>query len=261
MLLLIDAGNTDTAVAACEPKDGSLAQIWRLASRRENTADDWRASLVPLLHEAGIQPGAVSGAVISSVVPTITRELQLQCEGWFRITPLVVSSSLKLGINIAIEKPRDVGADRICNAVAAFELIHGPAIVVDLGTATKIEAIDGDGTFLGGSIAPGLGTSLDSLVSRAAQLYSVDLKLPDGAIGTNTVQAVQSGLVLGHLAMIEGMISRYRAVLGSDAIVILTGGYGSLFWNRSNFFNRYEPDLTLRGALNIWQLNNYDDIK
>jgi type III pantothenate kinase len=255
MLLLIDAGNSDTVVAACEPNDDSFAQIWRLASRRENTADDWRASLVPLLHEAGIQPGAVSGAVISSVVPTITRELQLQCEGWLRVTPLVVSSNLKLGIKIAIDKPRDVGADRICNAAAAFELIHGPAIVVDLGTATKIEAIDGDGTFLGGSIAPGLGTSLDALVSRAAQLFSVDLKLPDRAIGINTVQAVQSGLVLGHLAMIEGMVSRFRQVLGNDAIVILTGGYSPLFWNQSKIFNQYEPDLTLQGALIIWQLN------
>jgi type III pantothenate kinase len=255
VLLLVDAGNSHTVVAACEPQDGSFAQIWRLASRRENTGDDWRASLVPLLHQAGIQPGVVNGAVISSVVPKITRELRLQCEGWLRVTPLVVSSGLKLPITIEIEKPQTVGADRICNAVAAFELIQGPVIVADLGTATKIEAIDQSGAFLGGAIAPGLGTSQEALVSRAAQLYTVELKMPDAPIGKNTIAAVQSGLILGHLAMIEGMVTRFRQILGTDATVILTGGYAPTFWQRSSVFNRHEPDLTLLGALKIWQIN------
>ncbi len=256
MLLLVDAGNSNTVVAACEPSNDSFAHIWRLASRRDNTADDWRASLVPLLHQAGIQPSLVTGAVISSVVPKITRELRLQCEGWLRITPLIVSADLKLNIEIAIEKPREVGADRICNAVASYEMIQGPVIVVDLGTATKIEAVDSSGVFLGGAIAPGLGTSHEALVSRAALLFPVELKLPEKPIGTTTVHAVQSGLMLGHLKMIEGMVSQFKEILGGDAIVILTGGYGSLFWQSSKVFNRYEPDLTLRGAFNIWQLNN-----
>src|SRR4051795_1742771 len=168
VLLLVDAGNSNTVVAACELSDDSFAHIWRLASRRENTGDDWRASLVPLLHQAGIQPNLVKGAVISSVVPRITRELKLQCEGWLRIAPLIVSANLKLGITIAIEKPREVRADRICNAVASYQMIQVPVIVVDLGTATKIEAIDESGVFLGGAIAPGLGTSHEALVSKAA---------------------------------------------------------------------------------------------
>ncbi|MFL5761653.1 MAG: type III pantothenate kinase [Thermomicrobiales bacterium] len=256
MLILIDAGNSNTVVAACEPGDSSFTHVWRFASRRKNTGDDWRASLVPLLRQAGIRPSQVTGAVISSVVPKITRELILQCEGWLRVTPIVVSANLTLSVNIAIEKPEDIGADRICNAVAAFELIRGPVIVVDLGTATKIEAIHRSGAFLGGAIAPGIGTSLDALVARAAQLYPVELSVPETAIGTNTVHAVQSGLFLGHLTMIEGMVSRFKDTLGSDASVVLTGGYGPIFWQRSEVFSQFEPELTLRGALRIWELNS-----
>jgi type III pantothenate kinase len=192
---------------------------------------------------------------MASVVPSITNEFLTLFDNWLRIEPLVVSADLELGIEVAIERPREVGADRLCNAVAAFQCVLSDAIVVDLGTATKVEAITAKGVYLGGAIAPGISVSLDTLVARAAQLYSVPIEFPNSAIGTNTVEAMQSGLVIGHLAMIEGLVQRFRDQIGAPAPVLLTGGYAQIFWQRSDVFDRHEPELTLRGLLHIWNLN------
>jgi type III pantothenate kinase len=168
---------------------------------------------------------------------------------------LIVRSDLKLGIQLAVDQPEQVGTDRLCNAAAAFQEAGGASIVVDAGTATKVEAISADGVLLGGAIAPGIGVSLEALVRRAAQLYDVPLEFPKNPIGVNTVEAVQSGLVIGHLGLIEGLVERFREQIGIDAPVILTGGYGHLFWQKSIVFAKFDPELTLRGLQRIWQLN------
>lgn len=255
MLLAIDVGNTNAVFGLFGADASEATVVWRLTSRRDRTDDEWFALLRPLLTERDIGAAGIDAVVVSSVVPAIGEALVQLSRRRFGVEPLVVSPLLDLGIVVRTEVPQETGTDRIANCAAAYARFGGPTIVVDLGTATKIEAITGDGEFIGGVIAPGLGLTLDALATRAARLYAVELKRPAAAIGRNTVAAVQAGVVEGHLAMIEGMVERVRQSLGDVRHVVLTGGYSQVFAETRSVFTDFVPTLTLDGLRLIFRRN------
>lgn len=259
MLLAFDIGNTNVVVGLWpggdDPSHEEICATWRFASVRERTPDEWHVVLQPLVLGALGPAGRVTGVIISSVVPAITRAIHRWTLDRLGIEPLMVSSDLSLGIQVRTDAPHETGTDRIANCAAAYARFGGPVIVVDVGTATKIEAVTAGGEFLGGVIAPGPAVTLEALASRAARLYAVELRLPETAIGRNTVAAVQSGVVAGHLALIEGMVSRVRDELGGAQHVVLTGGFAEIFAPAKSCITDYVPDLTLRGLRLIWHWN------
>jgi type III pantothenate kinase len=170
-----------------------------------------------------------------------------------RVDPVIVTADLDVGLDLDVDEPRQLGADRIVDCVAAFHRYGGPAIIVDLGTATTFDVIGRNGAYQGGAIAAGVATSLQALASNAAQLFNVELHMPDAVIGRNTADQLRSGIVAGHLAMLEGMIGRTRAELGTDAQVIVTGGLAPLFADRTSLFDHFDPDLTLHGLCLIYE--------
>lgn len=255
MLLAIDVGNTNAVFGLFADDAPEPAAVWRLTSRRDRTADEWFALLVPLFAAGSISTDRVDSVVLSTVVPAIGQTLIRLASERFGIEMLVVRPDLDLGITVGTDVPGETGTDRVVNCAAAFARFGGPTIVVDLGTATKIEAITRDGEYLGGVIAPGLGLTLDALATRAARLYAVELKRTRSPIGSNTIAAVQSGIVEGHLAMIEGMVARVREQLGGAEHVILTGGYAHVFADAASVFSDFVPTLTLDGLRLIHQRN------
>lgn len=254
MLLAIDVGNTNT-VLGLMPERGDPVRTWRLSSRQERTADEWRGLLDPIL-APHVNAGEIDGAILGSVVPAVTGPLMTLCLQWLGIEPIIVSSSLTLGITLGQLEPQAVGVDRIANAVAAWEQSHDACIVIDLGTATKLEAIDRTGCFRGGVIAPGLAVSRDALAARAARLFAVELTAPSAAIGRDTHAAVQSGLVLGHARMLEGLVADLSAELDHPAPdLYLTGGHAFAIEPVLRLPARIEPNLTLDGLRLIYQRN------
>src|SRR5579884_1144982 len=213
MLLAMDVGNTNTVFGLYEVESGRLVASWRAATRRDRMPDEWYALLAPLFAAAGHNPAEVTAVIISSVVPALTTWLTRMSRDRLGVEPVIVGVDLDLGVRVRTDNPREVGADRLVNAVAAFDRYGGPAIVVDFGTATTFDVISREGDYLGGAIAPGLVISMEALAGRTAKLPAVELRLPEKAIGTNTVTSLQSGLVLGYLAMLEGMILRIRGEL------------------------------------------------
>ena len=253
MLLAVDIGNTNTVLGFAHA-DGGWSTIWRITTPRAVTADDWAATLLPLSVRDRIELADVSAVGVGSVVPAATIGLLQFVERFLGLEALLVRSDLELGITLGMENSTEVGADRIANAVAAWALEPSPAIIVDLGTATKVEALDASGTFLGGAIAPGLGVTLEALTTRAARLFPIELRNPESAIGRNTVQAMQAGIVRGHLHLVRGLIADLTAELGADARLILTGGHAP------SLLESFEaavhvPNLTLDGIRLIHQRN------
>jgi type III pantothenate kinase len=208
--------------------------------------------LAALLASDGYELSAVDGVIVSSVVPSVTTWLVEMTRNRLRLDPVIVTGDLDVGLDLDVDEPRQLGADRIVDCVAAFDRYGGPAIIVDLGTATTFDVIGRNGAYLGGAIATGVATSLQALAGNAAQLFNVELYVPDGVIGRNTADQLRAGIVTGHLAMLEGMIERTRAELGSNAQVIVTGGLAPLFAGRSSLFDHFDPDLTLRGLRLIY---------
>lgn len=250
MFLAIDVGNTNVHIGLTEDLTAPWLRTFRFSSARDRTADEWHA-LLDVHFEALTCDDCI--VAMCSVVPAITRSLTEYVEQRFEISPLLVSSQLPLGIEVCTDQPRETGTDRLTNAVAVDVLYGRPAIVVDFGTATKVDALDADGRFLGGAIATGLGVSMDALASRAARLYAVPIEIPREAIGRNTTHAVQAGVVLGHLKMVEGLVEMAKAELGGCETVVLTGGNGALFSERSSELGPYEANLTLEGLRFIAQ--------
>jgi type III pantothenate kinase len=246
MLLAAEVGNTNTTFGLFAA-DGALVASYRLSTDRERMPDEWFAMLAALLASDGHALAEVDGVIISSVVPGVTTWLVAMSRQRLSFEPVLVSGDLDVGVALDVEEPRHLGADRIVDCVAAYHRYGGPAIIVDLGTATTFDVIDRRGAYRGGAIAAGLGTSLKALSGNAAQLFNVELVLPDHVIGRNTADQLRAGLVMGHLAMVEGMIERTSAELGEPAVVILTGGYAPLFAGRSPLFDHHDPDLTLTG--------------
>lgn len=255
MLLAVDIGNSNVSIALFD--DARLAGSWRLATRLDATADELGILLRQLIEPRGGPAPEIDAIVVGSVVPSLNQPFQAACETYLGRTALVVGPGVRTGVRIRYDNPRDVGADRIANALAAHRRHGGPAVVIDFGTATTYDAIDAEGHYLGGAIAPGLEVSLDALVTHTAKLPRVEPVAPAHAIGASTVAAIQSGLVWGTVAQVEGMVARFRAELGGTARVVATGGQAELVAGLTSVIEIVDPLLTLEG-LRLIQLQNLD---
>jgi len=252
-VLTIDVGNTNAVFAIFEGQQ--LVGSWRLATATDRTADEYAAMLIPLLAHAGLDHEAVYGAVIASVVPPLTGVMAELVERYWSVKPLLVSHELYTGFAIKYDRPREVGADRICDAVATRILYGTPAIIIDFGTATTFNAMDAAGDYLGGAIAPGINISMEALARYAAQLQRIELAAPPSAIGRHTVHAMQSGVFLGYMGLVESMTRRFQAELGGNARVIATGGRSTLIGPAVPCIEVIDPLLTVKGLRYIWDLN------
>ncbi|MDR3773038.1 MAG: type III pantothenate kinase [Terracidiphilus sp.] len=217
MLLALDVGNTNTKLGlySLDAEPPALAAHWRLTTHRTQTVDEYGALFINLFRMKGIDPAQVKHIIISSVVPPVETTLRQMCEAYFHIDPLFVEPGIKTGMPVLVDNPTELGADRLCDSIAAFEKYGGPCIVVDFGTATKFEVISARGEYLGGAIAPGLGLSAEALFSRAARLSRVDIKRPAKVIGTNTIGHLQTGLYYGYIGLVDGILDRIVAELAT----------------------------------------------
>lgn len=253
MLLTIDIGNTNIALGLYEGT--KLGARWRLATDHERMPDEYGIQMLGLLQHSGCSVAQLSGVCMASVVPVLTTRMQQACRLYFNHEPLIVDDTINTGIKLLVDDPKTVGADRIVDSVAVNEMYKGPACVVDFGTATTFDAITADGEYLGGAIAPGIGISADALSTRTAKLPRVDLQVPPSVIGRNTVHAMQSGLMLGYIAMVEGMVTRFRAELGTEMKVIATGGLAETVAEHTRVIDILAPWLTLDGLRILWEKN------
>lgn len=254
MLLAIDVGNSNTVVGLFE--DRELVQHWRVSTGLERTPDELVIELSALLGFAGVDlRGDVHGAVLASVVPVATEAYRELCDRLLQVPAVVVEPGVRTGISLRHEHPQDLGADRIVNAVAAHGLYGGPSIVVDFGTATSFDVVSGDGVFLGGAIAPGVHTSTEALVRRAARLPTVETLAPPTAIGRSTVTALQSGIVYGFAGQVDGIVARIRAELGPGVTTVATGGSAPAILAACESIDHHDPWLTLKGLRLIWERN------
>jgi type III pantothenate kinase len=254
VLLAADVGNTNVTFALFE--GDKLVADWRVTSHRERTADEMAVELSQLFALRGMELAVVSGVVISSVVPTLNQALIEASRRYLKCEPLMVGPGVKTSVRIRYENPKEVGADRIANALAAYTKYGGPIVVIDFGTAVTYDAISAEGDYLGGAIAPGVEISLDALVSQTAMLRRVEPVAPDSVIGRNTVTSIQSGLVWGFVAQVEGMVSRMVNELGGSARVIATGGQASLVAGLTHVIEETDPLLTLEGLRLIYLQNS-----
>lgn len=257
MLLAIDVGNTNIVLGVFD--DGRLTHSWRLATLRERTADEM-GILVRLLFESnGLAASSIHGIIISSVVPPLTGTMEDMALGYFNRKPLTVDPATNTGMPVLYNPPTDVGADRVVNAVAAYELYGKaagrPLIVVDFGTATTFDAVSAAGEYVGGVICPGIGISADALFQRAARLPRVDVRKPSAVVGRTTVSSMQSGLFFGYVAMVDGIVQRMRAEMpsGAEAACIATGGMAEVLAGETVSIQKVEPELTLIGLKLIWE--------
>jgi type III pantothenate kinase len=253
MLLALDLGNTSLTIGLFQKN--KLAATWRLSSDHQRTKDEYGLQITALLERKNHSPDDLSGIIISSVVPPITNWIVQACIDYLGISPLLVTSELKLNVEILYDNPSSVGADRIADAVAAEKLFGSPSCVIDFGTATTFNAIAAGGKYLGGAILPGISTAADSLVSRTAKLPPVELEAPPSVIGRNTRHAMQAGLIFGYVALVEGMVMRFQKELGEDMKVIATGGHVDKISDHTKAIDQVEPWLTLEGLKIIWELN------
>ena len=253
MLLALDVGNTTVTMGVFE--DGSLKATYRFATDVGRFADEYGVLMLSLISHDGLKPADVDEAVVACVVPDLEPTFTTICRRYFGVTPVIVSAGVKTGLRILYDTPRDVGADRVADAVAASQMYGPPLIVVDLGTGTVFDAINREGEYVGGAIAPGLGIASEALFRRAARLYRVELARPRSPIGRNTVSAIQSGIVFGFVGLIEGIVARMKEELGADAKVIGTGGYAEILCKETEVFDTVNPDLTLHGLRMIHEMN------
>jgi type III pantothenate kinase len=245
MLLVIDAGNTNVVMAIY---DGQRWRgIWRIATEPQRTSDEYAVWLTTLLQLAGLKLEQVSAAAIGTVVPAALYHLRRLCRDWFEVEPLVALSSLDWGFEIKVDNPDEVGADRLLNALAGHRKYTGPLVVIDFGTATTFDVVDDTGSYIGGVIAPGINLSIEALHRAAARLPRIGIGRPQAVIGRNTVQAMQSGIYWGYIAMIEGLVTRIQTEYGGGLKVIATGGLAPLLAEGTMLIGHIDPDLTLDG--------------
>lgn len=245
MLLVMDVGNTNTKIGVF---DGArILFSWRLTTRREQTADEYWLFIETLLRTRGIEPGAISGVAISNTVPPVQQTFERMCEKYFGLYPFTVEPGVNTRMPLAVDNPREVGPDRVVNAIAAEAMYGAPVIVVDCGTATTFNCVNSRREFVGGAIAPGLMIAAEALTSRAARLFRVELVRPKEAIGRNTVTNIQSGIVYGYAGLVDGLVERMRAELEGNPPVIATGGLAGLIHEVARTIQRVNPELTLEG--------------
>jgi type III pantothenate kinase len=259
MLLAIDIGNSNLHIGLAEDK-GWLS-TWRARTVHNKTGDEYAVLLLNFLREVEIDFKAIHKVVIASVVPLLTPTFKEMSVRYFDVEPIIVNASINLGVKVEIDIPEQAGADRLANAAAVVKYYGGgPAIVVDLGTATNFDVVSRGGAYIGGAIAPGIGLAFEALISKAARLYKVELKPPPHAIGRNTDHALQSGIFLGYLGLVEGLITRIKADFPPEdrdhVKVIATGGLAHLFNQQSPLIDRVAEHLTLDGLRAIWEINN-----
>lgn len=253
VLLTIDIGNTNLTFGLFEGKE--LTGHWRIATDLERMPDEYGLQILSLLQYSHCLPSCINGACLASVVPPLTSRIIQACKQYLNQDPLVVNHSMNTGINILIDDPKAVGADRIVDAVAVKHIYGGPACVVDFGTATTFDAIDSNGDYLGGAIAPGIGIAAEALFQRTAKLPRVDLQSPPSVIGKNTIHAMQSGILLGYVSLVEGMVARFQQEIAKNMKVIATGGLAEMVAHETKTIQIIAPWLTLKGLNIIWELN------
>ena len=260
-LLTIDVGNTQTVVglydlaaAGVDAADG-LIDHWRVSTDHDRTADEFAATLAGFLRFSGTQFDELTGVAVCSGVPRIQAVIRNLADRYLDEEPIIIGPGIKTGMPIRYDNPREVGADRIANAVAAYELYGGPAIIVDFGTGNNYDIVSEAGEFMGGAIAPGIEVSMDALVGRASALSSIELVEPRSVIGKSTIESLQSGAVYGFAASVDGMVARFQAELDEEAVVVATGGLAPVIAPVASTIEHVEPFLPLHGLRLVYERN------
>ncbi|OIK08755.1 type III pantothenate kinase [Bacillus sp. MUM 13] len=253
MIFVLDVGNTNTVLGVYD--DETLKHHWRIETNRHKTEDEYGMIIKSLLEHEELSFEEFDGIIISSVVPPIMFALERMCKKYFRIKPIIVGPGMKTGLDIKYENPREVGADRIVNAVAGIQEYGSPLIIVDFGTATTYCYINEEKQYMGGAIAPGIGISTEALYSKAAKLPRIEIARPDDIIGKNTVSAMQAGILFGYVGQVEGIVARIKEQSPVSPTVIATGGLAGLIASESDVIDIVDPFLTLKGLQLIYKRN------
>ena len=253
MLLAADIGNTNITLGVFDGEE--LKATWHIVTSVHRMPDEYASLLFNLFDRHGTDASKITDAILCSVVPTLVGVFEEVCRRYLKVSPLVVESGVKTGVRICLDNPKEVGADRVVNAVAAHQLYGGAVIVLDLGTATTFDAVSEDGDYLGGAIAPGIAIATEALFTRTAALPRVELTHPKRAVGRNTVTAMQSGIVFGYAGLIEGIVARIQQEMGGKAKVVATGGYAELIAKETTIINVVNLELTLVGLRLIYRMN------
>lgn len=253
MLLVIDVGNTNTVLGLY--RGDELVRDWRLTTSKSRTVDEYAMVIHELFVLSQLHFTDISAVIISSVVPPMMNTLEGLCRQYLKLKPLVVGPGIKTGMPILYDNPKEVGADRIVNAVAAYESVRKGLIVVDFGTATTFDAVSERGEYLGGAIAPGLNVSADALFERASKLPRVEFARPPQVLAKNTVNSIQAGLFYGYAGLVDGIVARMKAEMPGKPVVVATGGLANAISESTELIDRVEPNLTLEGLRIIFQRN------
>ncbi len=254
MLLAIDAGNTNTVFAVFDGK--KIVGSCRLSANRKRTADEYAISLVQFFQLNSIEYKNIDSVIISSVVPQSIFAMKTFCKNYIGVEPLIIGEgNVELGLGVKVDRPSEVGADRLVNSVAAYKKFGGNVIIIDFGTATTFDVIDESGNYIGGVISPGINLSLEALHVAAAKLPEIDVKRPENVIGKSTISAMQSGIYWGYVGLIEGIVSRIKNERAVAMKVVATGGLAPLFFKATNVIEELESDLTIEGLKQIFEMN------
>jgi len=253
MILVIDVGNSHTVIGVY--KEEKLLGHWRISTNLKKTEDEYGILVKGLLDNSKLSLADIKGIVISCVVPPIIWILKKMSADYFKVSPIIVGPGIKTGIYIKTDNPKEVGADRIVNAIAAYKLYGGPVIIIDFGTATTFCAVNKDGVYLGGAIAPGIEISAEALAEKTAKLPKIEVSKPQHSIGSNTIAAMKSGIFFGYLGLTNELIRRFKKELGEDSLVVATGGYSELIGNECNLIDKINPFLTLIGLYLVYEMN------